>query len=69
VCESTFAVALFNIASLREMADDRAAAKELFSKSLGQSRRIGMRECIMEAQAALRRLEKAEGRSVQKPTL
>jgi hypothetical protein len=45
------------------MANDRAAAIELFSNSLEQSRRIGMREGIMEAQAALRRLEKADRRS------
>lgn len=67
VCETTLAVALFNIASLREMADDRVAAKELFSNSLDQSRRIGMKEGIMEAQVALRRLDKAGSTSSLKP--
>jgi len=59
-CETTLAVALFNMASLREMADDLAAAKELFSNSLDQSRKVGMREGIIEAQAALRRLNRAD---------
>jgi len=68
VCETTLAVALFNVASLREMAGDRTAAKELFSNSLDQSRRIRMREGIMEAQAALRRLDRADAKSAQKST-
>jgi hypothetical protein len=42
------------------MADDLAAAKELFSNSLDQSRKVGMREGIIEAQAALRRLNRAD---------
>ena len=48
------------------MADNREAAKGLFSDSLDQSRRIGMKEGIMEAQAALRRLDRADRRSAQK---
>ena len=38
------------------MANDRESARELFSSSLEQSRRIGMKEGIVEAQAALRRV-------------
>ena len=49
-----------------QMADNREAAKGLFSDSLDQSRRIGMKEGIMEAQAALRRLDRADRRSAQK---
>ena len=49
------------------MADDRATATDLFSKSLDQSQRIGMRDGIMEAQAALRRLNKAGSSSASKP--
>jgi len=50
------------------MAGDRAAAKELFSNSLDQSRKIMMREGIMEAQAALGRIDKADDKSAHKPT-
>ena len=52
------------------MANDSKSARELFSNSLEQSRRIGMRDGIMEAQAALRRVEKADrtaSSSNQKP--
>jgi len=67
VCETTLAVAMFNLASMREMADDRATAREYFTKSLDQSKSIGMREGIMEAQAALRRLDKADRRVTKAP--
>ncbi|KZP03094.1 hypothetical protein FIBSPDRAFT_879742 [Athelia psychrophila] len=60
-CETTMAVALFNLASLREMANERGEAKELFERSLQQAKKIGMREGMLEAQVALRRLQKAEG--------
>jgi len=69
VCEITLAVALFNVASLREMAGDHAAAKELFSNSLDQSRKIGMREGIREAQAALRRLEESRSATIHTPSI
>lgn len=48
------------------MANDRDSARELFSSSLEQSKRIGMREGIMEAQVALRRIEKAASSSTKK---
>jgi hypothetical protein len=65
-CETTLAVAMFNLASIREMAGDRTTAREFFRKSLDQARTIDMREGIMEAQAALRRLDKADRSSTQK---
>ncbi|KAF7977333.1 hypothetical protein HWV62_4115 [Athelia sp. TMB] len=60
-CGTTMTVALFNLASLREMANEREEAKELFEKSLQQAKQIGMREGMLEAQVALRRLQKVEG--------
>jgi hypothetical protein len=45
------------------MAGDRATARKFFKKSLDQSQLIGMREGIMEAQVALRRLDKADHKS------
>lgn len=82
-CETTLAVALFNLASLREvvcfelfdmdltsadmlcfgcaqMSGERDEAKVLFERSLEQAKKIGMREGIMEAQVALRRLDRAD---------
>lgn len=46
------------------MANEREEAKELFERSLEQAKKIGMREGMLEAQVALRRLQKAEGTPV-----
>lgn len=56
----TFLPELINLRSSSQMAGDSAAAKVFFTKSLDQSKTIGMREGIMEAQAALLRLDRAD---------
>lgn len=59
-CEHALAAVLFNLGSLREMDDDLDGSREFYQASQDQSRRIKMKEGIMESQVALRRLERAQ---------
>ncbi|KAG2156753.1 uncharacterized protein EDB93DRAFT_1125407 [Suillus bovinus] len=58
VCEQALGVVLFNLGSLREMTCDLDGAKKLFEKSAEQCSKVGIREGVVEAQEALRRVEK-----------
>lgn len=58
VCEQALGVVLFNLGSLREMTSDLDGAKKLFEKSAAQCSKAGIREGVVEAQEALRRVEK-----------
>lgn len=58
VCEQALGVVLFNLGSLREMSSDLDGAKKLFEKSAEQCSKMGIREGVVEAQEALRRVEK-----------
>ncbi|KAG2343138.1 hypothetical protein BDR05DRAFT_885146 [Suillus weaverae] len=58
VCEQALGVVLFNLGSLREMTSDLDGAKKLFEKSAEQCSKVGIREGVVEAQEALRRVEK-----------
>ncbi|KAG2036750.1 hypothetical protein BDR03DRAFT_865447 [Suillus americanus] len=58
VCEQALGVVLFNLGSLREMSSDLDGAKKLFEKSAEQCSKVGIREGVVEAQEALRRVEK-----------
>lgn len=58
VCEHALGVVLFNLGSLREMTSDLDGAKKLFEKSAEQCSKVGIREGVVEAQEALRRVEK-----------
>ncbi|OJA11845.1 hypothetical protein AZE42_04058 [Rhizopogon vesiculosus] len=60
VCEQALGVVLFNLGSLREMSSDLDGAKELFAKSAEQCGKVGIREGVVEAQEALRRVDKAK---------
>jgi hypothetical protein len=60
ICEYALAAVLFNLGSLREMAEDRSASRELFTAALEQSKAVGMKEGTVEAQAALRRLQRLD---------
>ncbi|KAG2139528.1 hypothetical protein BD769DRAFT_1350790 [Suillus cothurnatus] len=58
ICEHALGVVLFNLGSLREMTSDLDGAKKLFEKSAEQCSKVGIREGVVEAQEALRRVEK-----------
>ncbi|KAG0704978.1 hypothetical protein DFH29DRAFT_1034404 [Suillus ampliporus] len=60
VCEQALGAVLFNLGSLREMSSDLDGARELFEKSAEQCSKVGIREGVVEAQEALRRVEKAK---------
>lgn len=60
VCEQALGVVLFNLGSLREMSSDLDGARKLFEKSAEQCGKVGIREGVVEAQEALRRVEKAK---------
>ncbi|KAK7685990.1 hypothetical protein QCA50_010801 [Cerrena zonata] len=57
-CELTLAVALFNLGELREMAGDNHDARKWYTASRKQSSIVKLREGVIEADVALRRLEK-----------
>ncbi|CAL1699611.1 unnamed protein product [Somion occarium] len=57
-CEHTLAAALFNLGSLREMAGDNEDAHKWYTASRKQSSSLKMREGVVEAGVALRRLDK-----------
>ncbi|KZT01242.1 uncharacterized protein LAESUDRAFT_664358 [Laetiporus sulphureus 93-53] len=63
LCEEALAAVLFNLGSLLEMDGDVKQSKELYKQSLEQARNIKMREGVIEAQAALRRLDRVSKRS------
>ncbi|KZT71894.1 hypothetical protein DAEQUDRAFT_743979 [Daedalea quercina L-15889] len=67
LCEQTLAAVLFNLGSLHEIGNDTDRSRELFKQSLDQAKAIRMREGVMEAQAALRRLDRIAKR-VPTPT-
>lgn len=60
ICELALAAVYFNLGSLREMADDRVASREMYNTSLIQSKAIGMKEGMLEARVALRRLDRLD---------
>lgn len=60
ICEQALGVVFFNLGSLREMTSDLDGAKKLFEKSAEQCSNVGMREGVVEAQEALRRVGKAK---------
>ncbi|KAI0732716.1 hypothetical protein C8Q72DRAFT_816637 [Fomitopsis betulina] len=64
LCEQTLAAVLFNLGSLHEMSGETDRSREMFKQSLDQARDIKMREGVMEAQAALRRIERNSKRVV-----
>jgi len=45
---------------LKEMSNDLPASREFYNAGLEQSKTVGMIEGVMEARAALRRLERLE---------
>ncbi|KAF8068748.1 hypothetical protein FPV67DRAFT_1414407 [Lyophyllum atratum] len=55
-CEVAFAVALFNVAALKQMAGDEEEAKKLYSLSLKHSGAIGLESGVEHARDALRQL-------------
>ncbi|THH19114.1 hypothetical protein EW146_g1984 [Bondarzewia mesenterica] len=59
-CEQALAATLFNLASLREMRGDLPSALEMFQRSFDQSKKIGMREGMLEARQALRRVDRTQ---------
>ncbi|KAK7045419.1 hypothetical protein VNI00_007672 [Paramarasmius palmivorus] len=56
-CEMAYAMALFNVAAFKEMANDKSTARNLYKEGLAQSRAVGMQEGIVEASEALKRLD------------
>ncbi|PFH49556.1 hypothetical protein AMATHDRAFT_147399 [Amanita thiersii Skay4041] len=56
-CEIAYAVSLFNIGALREMAGDTVEAKRFLDMSLQHSKRIGLEEGMSVARDALKRIE------------
>ncbi|EIM89060.1 uncharacterized protein STEHIDRAFT_94126 [Stereum hirsutum FP-91666 SS1] len=67
ICEQALAVALFNLGSIREMREDLPKARELFERSLEQSKTIGLREGLFEAKQALRRLDRLQNGTSHRP--
>jgi hypothetical protein len=79
VCESALAAILINLGTLREvseffipnhsgiesdqMGNDRSSARDFFTAGLEQSKSIKMKEGIVEAQTALRRLDRLDRKS------
>ncbi|KAH9915762.1 hypothetical protein B0H21DRAFT_326380 [Amylocystis lapponica] len=61
-CETALAAVLFNLGSLLEMGGDFDKSRDFYQASWDQSKRIRMKEGILEAQVALRRLERASKR-------
>ncbi|KAH9933738.1 uncharacterized protein B0H18DRAFT_981821 [Fomitopsis serialis] len=63
LCEQTLAAVLFNLGSLHEMGGDMDQSRQLFKQSLEQAQSIKMREGVIEAQTALRRLDRLSKRA------
>jgi len=63
LCEQTLAAVLFNLGSLHEMGGEMDQSRELFKQSLEQAQSIKMREGVVEAQTALRRLDRLSKRA------
>lgn len=57
-CDQVLGVVLFNIGMLREMDSDKKAARALFEKSAQQCGRVGMDEGVLQANEALRRVDR-----------
>ncbi|KAJ2925252.1 hypothetical protein H1R20_g11828, partial [Candolleomyces eurysporus] len=55
-CEVAYACMLYNLAMIRDMAGDSHSARQLFDKSLDQSRSIGLEEGIQSAERAIKEL-------------
>ncbi|KAF6764148.1 hypothetical protein DFP72DRAFT_415123 [Ephemerocybe angulata] len=54
ICEVAYAFMLYNLALIRELSGDQSKARELFVESLDQSKAIGFREGIKNAEKAIR---------------
>ncbi|KAH7887074.1 hypothetical protein F5I97DRAFT_1102244 [Phlebopus sp. FC_14] len=65
VCNQVLGVVLFNLGMLREMDLDKEAARSLYEKSAAQCQKVGLREGVMQARVALRRI----GRSGDTPNV
>jgi len=62
LCDEALAAVLFNLGSLLEMGGDFEESRSLYQRSLEQAKTIKMREGVMEAQTAIRRLDRAAKR-------
>ncbi|KAH9941779.1 uncharacterized protein BXZ73DRAFT_88203 [Epithele typhae] len=63
LCEQTYAAVLFNLGALLEMSGQLEDAKKSFEETVAHSKKIGLRTGLMEARAALRRVERAQTRT------
>ncbi|KAJ4464927.1 hypothetical protein J3R30DRAFT_3317628 [Lentinula aciculospora] len=59
-CEEVYAATLYNLATFRDMAGDKIAARNLYKDGLEQARSMGMTEGVVEASRALHRLDMGE---------
>ncbi|KAF9225946.1 hypothetical protein BS17DRAFT_777932 [Gyrodon lividus] len=56
VCNQLLGVVLFNLGMLREMDQDSTTARSLYERSAKQCEKVGMKEGVMQAKEALRRI-------------
>lgn len=61
MCEIAYAVALFNVGMMRELAGDREVAKEYVTKGIEHSRSIGMEDGVNVGTEALHRMGEVAG--------
>jgi hypothetical protein len=61
LCNTALAATLFQLGMLREMDNEPHKAKAFFEESLQQARKIGLKEGVVEAIVALRRIKRAIG--------
>lgn len=57
VCEASYAFMLYNLAMIRDMSGDKESAFQLFHDSLDQSRSIGFKDGVHNAEKAIRALQ------------
>ncbi|TFK38114.1 hypothetical protein BDQ12DRAFT_606466 [Crucibulum laeve] len=57
ICDIAYAMMLYNLAMIREMAGDGEKARALLTESMNHSKEIGLREGVTHAEEALRALD------------
>jgi hypothetical protein len=68
MCEIAYAVALFNVGMMRELAGDKDNAKEFVTKGIEHSRAIGMEDGVKVGTEALHRMGEVAADQTAAPT-